>query len=138
VHQHQKANKLLIRPVGFSSSAALASEVGAVTVQAAALAGSGPGSSNSSSGSSSGLISHDQSKYLTFDEYVELQQQYKQQKAALQQQGAQQPPPAEVAAAQQSPEGSEDGSGKRVPWNKGRKHSARTWGDCVRVTGSCM
>jgi hypothetical protein len=106
-------------------------------VQAAASAGSGLGSgSSSSSGSSSG--SRGQAKYLTYDEYVELQQQYKQQQAALQQQGVLQPPTAEAAAAQQPPEGSEDGSGKRVPWNKGRKHSACTWEERVHVHSSCM
>jgi hypothetical protein len=33
---------------------------------------------------------------------------------------------AAAPATQQSPEGSDEGSTKRVPWNKGRKHSART------------
>jgi hypothetical protein len=135
VHQHNKAIKLQIRPVGFTTCAAVASEAEAVTVQAAASAGPGPGpgssSSSSSSSGSSSNGSRGQAKYLTYDEYVELQQQYKQQQAALQQQGVVQPQSTEAAAAQQSPERSEDG--RRVPWNKGRKHSARTWEGSVYV-----
>ncbi|WIA30323.1 hypothetical protein OEZ86_000411 [Tetradesmus obliquus] len=101
------------------------SKAEAATLQAAAAAGSGLGSSSSSS--SSGSSSNGQhSKYLTFDEYVELQQQYKQQQAALQHQAPLEAPQAASEAAQQPSESNDEGSTKRVPWNKGRKHSALT------------
>lgn len=59
------------------------------------------------------------SRYLTFDEYVELQKQ-QQQVASVTANGSGSEPPTQQPVAPAA----QNGSKKRVPWNKGRKHSA--------------
>lgn len=71
-----------------------------------------------------------QQKYLSYAEYVAMQEQRQReqgQQSVLE--GAGQRADETAHASTSAP--SQEGSGKRVPWNKGRKHSASTPVNCI-------
>jgi hypothetical protein len=71
-----------------------------------------------------------QRKYLSYAEYVAMQEQrQREQEQHSFLEGSGQRADETAHASTSAP--SQDGSGKRVPWNKGRKHSASKYVKCI-------
>lgn len=77
-------------------------------------------------------------KYLSYHDYVALQEQLRQQQQEQEQRSGQQKEEAAGERADDTAQASTsasspDGAAKRVPWNKGRKHSASEWAMQVKL-----